>query len=186
MAWKTRPGVKWRITVPEENSGLGNWPERRSEAVDPRELPPKAKSGAQPLGVWSRHALAAAVTLGLAFASAPAMSQTNGGGWSLINGNLQKRAAGVVSLMQYTLFPDVTTSSLSISSGNTGNPDLNMVQLGGGFTVSRSFPLYLEGNASFSRYDPTFIATNGTVEREIPAKWTTVTGTVAGSAGISR
>ncbi len=146
--------------------------------MDPRELPPKAKSGAQPLGVWSRHALAAAVTLGLAFASAPAMSQTNGGGWSLINGNLEKRADGVVSLMQYTLFPDVTTSSLSISSGNTGNPDVNMVQLGGGFTVSRSFPFYLEGNASFSRYDPTFIATNGTVEREIPAKWTTVTGTV--------
>jgi hypothetical protein len=53
-----------------------------------------------------------------------------------------------------------------------------MVQAGGGFTVSRSFPLYLEGNAAFSRYDPTFIATNGTETREIPTKWTTLTGTV--------
>jgi hypothetical protein len=44
--------------------------------------------------------------------------------------------------------------------------------------VSRSFPLYLEGNAAFSRYDPTFIATNGTESREVPAKWTTVTGTI--------
>jgi len=110
--------------------------------------------------------------------AAPAMSQTNGGEWSLINGNLQKRVDGILSMMQYTVFPDVTTSSLSISSGNTGNPDLTLAQAGGGFTVSRSFPLYLEGNASFSRYDPTFIATNGTESREVPAKWTTVTGTV--------
>ena len=53
-----------------------------------------------------------------------------------------------------------------------------MAQLGGGFTVSKSFPLYLEGNVAFSRYDPTFIATNGTEEREIPAEWNTLTGTV--------
>ncbi len=144
----------------------------------PRERPPKVKSAAHPLGVGIRHALAAALAIGLAFAPAPVMSQTTGGGFSLLNGSLQKRVDGILSLMQYTLFPDVTTSSLSISSTNTGNPDLNMVQAGGGFTVSRSFPLYLEGNAAYSRYDPTFIATNGTETREIPAKWTTVTGTV--------
>ena len=146
--------------------------------MGPQERPLKAKSAAQPRGVRIRYVLAAALACGLALASAPAMSQTNGGGWSLVNGNLQKRVDGVLSLMQYTVFPDVTTSSLSISSGNTGNPDLSLVQAGGGFTVSRSFPLYLEGNASFSRYDPTFIATNGTESREVPAKWTTVTGTV--------
>jgi hypothetical protein len=146
--------------------------------VGPRERQPRVKSAVQPLGVGVLHALAAAFAIGLALAPAPAMSQTNGGGFTLINGNPQKRANGVLSLMQYTLFPDVTTSSLSINSGSTGNPDLNMAQVGGGFTVSRSFPLYLEGNAGFSRYDPTFIATNGTETREIPAKWTTVTGTV--------
>ena len=144
----------------------------------PRERPPKVKSAAHPLGVRIRHALLAALAIGLAFSPAPVMSQTTGGGFSLLNGSLQKRVDGILSFMQYTLFPDVTTSSLSISSGSTGNPDLNMVQAGGGFTVSRSFPLYLEGNAAYSRYDPTFIATNGTETREIPAKWTTVTGTV--------
>ncbi len=152
--------------------------EKRSEWGGPGEGSPKVKSEARLLGVCVRHAVAAALSLVLALAPASAMSQTNGGGWSLINGNLQKRAEGIVSMMQYTLFPDVTTSSLSISSGNTGNPDLSLVQLGGGFTVSKSFPLYLEGNAAFSRYDPTFIATNGTETREIPTKWTTVTGTV--------
>jgi hypothetical protein len=121
--------------------------------------------------------LAAALACGLALAPAPAMSQM-GGGWQLVNGNLQKRVDGVLTLMTYTLFPDVTTSTLSVTSEASGNPGMLMTQLGGGFTVSRSFPLYLEGNAAFSRYDPTFIATDGTDQREIPAKWNSVTGTV--------
>lgn len=139
---------------------------------------PKAKSSLSPRGVRIRTVLAAALACGVAFAPAPAMSQTNGAGWSLIKGNIQKRADSVLTMMSYTLFPDVTTSTLSISSGNTGNPDLMMTQLGGGFTVSRSFPLYLEGNAAFCRYDPTFVATDGIEQRKIPAKWTSLTGTV--------
>ena len=125
-----------------------------------------------------RYAIIITFALGLVLASAPAMSQTSGGQWGLINGNLQKRVNGVLALMGYTLFPDVTTSSLSITNSSSGNPSFKMAQLGGGFTVSKSFPLYLEGNAAFSRYDPMFIATNGTEQREIPAQWTTVTGTV--------
>jgi len=125
-----------------------------------------------------RYAIIIPVVLGLVFTSAPAISQTDGGQWSLVNGNLQKRVNGVLAMMGYTLFPDVTTSSLSISDSATGNPSMTIAQLGGGFTVSKSFPLYLEGNAAFSRYDPVFIATNGTEQREIPAKWTTLTGTV--------
>ena len=94
-----------------------------------------------------RYAIIITLALGLVLISAPAMSQTNGGQWGLINGHLQKRANGILSIMGYTLFPDVTTSSLSISSGATGNPGFRMTQLGGGFTVSKSFPLYLEGHA---------------------------------------
>jgi hypothetical protein len=148
--------------------------ERRGEAEGPTERPPKTKLAVQPIGICIRYALAAALALWLVLASAPAMGQQ----FSLINGNIQKRINGALSLMTYTLFPDVTTSSLSITSTNTGNPSFNMVQVGGGGTLSRSFPLYLEGNAAFTRYDPTFIATNGTEQREIPAKWTSVTGTV--------
>jgi hypothetical protein len=90
------------------------------------------------------------------------MSQTNGGQWTLINGNVQKRVNGVLAMMGYTLFPEVTTSSFSISDSATGNPSMTIAQLGGGFSVSKSFPLCIKGNAAFSRYDPVFIATNGT------------------------
>jgi hypothetical protein len=152
--------------------------EKRSELEGPGESLPKEKSAAQCLRVCIQHALAAALALALALAPAPAMSQTIGGGWSLVNGNLQKRVDGILTLMSYTLFPDVTTSTLSVTNEASGNPGLMMTQLGGGFTVSRSFPLYLEGNAAFSRYDPTFVATNGTETREIPAKWNSMTGTV--------
>jgi hypothetical protein len=125
-----------------------------------------------------RYAIVLTLALGLVLASTPAMSQTNGGQWGLINGNVQKRVNGVLAMMGYTLFPDVTTSSLSIRNSATGNPSMTIAQLGGGSTVSKSFPLYLEGNAAFSRYDPVFIVTNGTEQREIPAQWTTLTGTV--------
>jgi hypothetical protein len=124
-----------------------------------------------------RYVIIITIALGLVLASTPAMSQDNGGQWGLINGNLQERVNGVPALMGYTVFPDVTISHLSITNSGPGNPAFRMAQLGGGFTVSKPFPLYREGN-TFSRYDPTFIATNGAGRREVPVGWTTVTGTV--------
>jgi len=93
------------------------------------------------------------------------------------NGNFQKRANGVLALMGYMLTPDVTTGSLSISDGTTANPGLSMSSLGGGFTISRDFPLYLEGTAAIARYDPTFVASDGTSTRLFPVKWNSVSGT---------
>lgn len=73
-----------------------------------------------------RYAIIIPLVLGLVLASAPAMGQTNGGQWSLINGNVQKRVNGVLAMLGYTLFPDVTTSSLSIRSSATGNPSMTV------------------------------------------------------------
>ena len=79
--------------------------------------------------------------------------------------DLQKQANGVLSLMGYMLTPDVTTGSLAITDASTGNPGLSMTSLGGGFTVSRDFPLYLEGTAAYARYDPTFVARDRIAQR---------------------
>ncbi len=91
--------------------------------------------------------------------------------------DLQKRVNGVLMIMGYTVTPDVTTGSLSFSEQTTGNPDLNLTSLGGGFTLSKQVPVYLEGTAAFSRYDPTFVATNGLETRSFPVKWNSVSGT---------
>ena len=98
----------------------------------------------------------------------PVAGQTADAG--IIGGNIKKRTSGVLTLMGYTLTPDVTTGSIAISDGETGNPEIMMISLGGGATISKGFPLYLEGTASFSRYDPTFAATGGLDDRRLPAK----------------
>lgn len=56
-----------------------------------------------------------------------------------------------------------------------------MTQFGGGFTISQSTPVYLEGAAAYSRYDPIFITTDGTKTRSIPLKWNS--GTLQGGVG---
>lgn len=85
--------------------------------------------------------------------------------------NLKKRTDAILGLMSFALTPDVTTGSLSLSDDPTGNPNISMVTLGGGFTMSQEFPLYLEGTLGYSRYDPSFLASDGKIERPVPTKW---------------
>ncbi|GJH03398.1 hypothetical protein CBA19C8_22595 [Paraburkholderia terrae] len=97
---------------------------------------------------------------------------------TVIGGNVKQHADAVLAVMSYTTVPDVTTSSLSINNGTSGNPGFGQSQLGGGFTLSRSFPLYVEGTLAYSRYDPTFLATDGAQQRELPTRWNTFSTTV--------
>jgi hypothetical protein len=91
--------------------------------------------------------------------------------------DVQRLVNGVLGVMSYTVTPDVTTSSLAISSAATANPTLSMTQFGGGFTWSKAFPLYLEGNAAYSRFDPVFVATEGSDTRAVPVKWDSFSAT---------
>jgi outer membrane autotransporter protein len=113
--------------------------------------------------------------MGAAFALTPELALAQR--FEPIGVNIEKAVNGVVGLMGYMLTPDVTTGSLSFSNEPTGNPDLAMSSLGGGFTMSKTFPLYLEGTVGYSRYDPTFVASNGVEERSVPVKWNTITVT---------
>ncbi len=87
-----------------------------------------------------------------------------------VGSDVRGHANGVLAIMSYTTVPDVTTSSLSINNGTTGHPGFWQTQLGGGFTLSRSFPLYLEGTLAYSRYDPTFVASDGVESRALPVR----------------
>jgi len=108
----------------------------------------------------------------------PAPAQSTGRAIDKVN--LERLADGILGIMSYTVAPDVTTSSLAIDNAATANPGLTMTQLGGGFTWSQSTPLYLEGNAAYSRYDPVFLVSDGTEQRPVPVKWNafSVTGGV--------
>jgi hypothetical protein len=73
--------------------------------------------------------------------------------------------------------PDLTSSNLSIENASQQNPGIVMSQLGGGFTVSKSVPVYLEGAIAYSRYDPTFVASNGVESRVLPTRWNSLAAT---------
>ncbi|WP_223576492.1 hypothetical protein [Achromobacter mucicolens] len=101
-------------------------------------------------------------------------------GLRLSKDDLQKRANGVLAIMSFSIVPDITTSSLNIASGGgstSGSNEFFMTQLGGGDTISDSVPIYLEGVLAGSRYDPTFIASQGAETRRIPTKWNSVSAT---------
>jgi hypothetical protein len=117
------------------------------------------------------NAIKTQILLAAALAGACVFTSLQAHAAVLTGANLQKRTDAILGLMGFSLTPDVTTGSLSIANTPTGNPDIAMSTLGGGFTVSRNFPLYLEGTAGYSRYDPAFLATEGQVERPVPTKW---------------
>ncbi|MDQ8037493.1 MAG: hypothetical protein REI12_08730 [Pedobacter sp.] len=111
------------------------------------------------------------VFMSAALALASALGTFNSRADTLVDADLQKRVNAALGVMSFALTPDVTTGSLSLSNAPTSNPDFAMTTLGGGATMSKSVPIYLEGTAGYSRYDPTFIVSDGTTERPIPTKW---------------
>lgn len=90
---------------------------------------------------------------------------------------IKQRADAVLTLMSYTVIPDITASDLNIGSGTGESHELTVTQFGGGATMSNRFPIYLEGALGYSRYDPQFVVSNGTESRRIPTKWNSLTAT---------
>ncbi|PLP37993.1 hypothetical protein CWM98_34035, partial [Klebsiella variicola] len=76
------------------------------------------------------------VLLSVLSLSAPATLAANGHA-------IKQRADAVLTLMSYTVVPDVTASDLNIGSGSNDKHNLAITQFGGGATLSESFPLYL-------------------------------------------
>src|SRR5688572_32738973 len=74
------------------------------------------------------------------FAAAPVRAQ------ALSDADLQKRANAILTLMGFSLTPDVTTGALSISDQTAGDPYFRQTSISGGGRPSKNLPmLYLEG-----------------------------------------
>lgn len=84
---------------------------------------------------------------------------------------LKEIADGALTMMAFTVLPNITTSSLSIQKASSDDPGIWQTTIGGGFTLSKDFPLYLEGTLGYSRYDPDFIASNNQEQQFIPVDW---------------
>lgn len=66
----------------------------------------------------------------------------------------QERANAVLSLMTFTVVPDITASNLDIGSGTNQSAALNMTQIGGGATMSEAVPIYLKGRSALAATIP--------------------------------
>lgn len=95
------------------------------------------------------------------------------------NAFLKKRADAFMVITGYSLTPDVTTGSLSITDRGGDNPNLQMISLGGGDRLSKDVPLYLEGTLAVNRYNPSFIGNvgNTNVNVNVPVNWNSITAT---------
>jgi len=116
--------------------------------------------------------------LWLAGGALPAAHAQTPPNFQIFGPSVQRQANAVLALMSYSVVPDLASSSLSIKNAQTENPGLVMSQLGGGFTMSKTFPLYMEGSIAYSRYDPTFVESSGSESRILPTRWNTFAGTV--------
>ena len=94
-----------------------------------------------------------------------------------VNNYLKKRTDAFMTITGYSLTPDVTTGSLSITDKGGDNPNLQMISLGGGDRISANFPLYLEGTIAVNRYNPTFTDGIGSTAVTVPVHWNGITGT---------
>ncbi|WP_339949946.1 hypothetical protein [uncultured Albimonas sp.] len=92
----------------------------------------------------------------------------------LINADVSDRATGALAMLGVTAVPSETASTLHLDSNAGEGNQFFASQLGGAFTISESFPLYLEGFVGYSRYDPVFVFSDGTSRSRLPTKWTTV------------
>jgi hypothetical protein len=125
------------------------------------------------IATFLKFLIAISIAVQVNYAQAQAGGQFTAG----VNNYLKKRTDAFMTITGYSLTPDVTTGSLSITDKGGENQNLQMISLGGGDRISANFPLYLEGTIAFNRYDPTFTDGIGNSSVTVPVKWTGITGT---------
>jgi hypothetical protein len=98
-----------------------------------------------------------------------------------IRAQLRSRGPGVLGLMGYNMTPDGSTNALQVNRTTANSDDgsslLTLGQMGAGFTLSESFPLWMEGYLGYARYDPRAVFT-GLPPRETPLRWNNVAVTI--------
>jgi hypothetical protein len=98
-----------------------------------------------------------------------------------IRAELGRRGPGVLGLMGYNMTPDGSTNALQVNrttaSADEGSSLLTLGQMGAGFTLSESVPLWLEGYLGYARYDPRAVFT-GLPPRQTPLRWNNVAATI--------
>lgn len=145
-----------------------------------------------PLTCAATHAVPCIVVMlfvfGVAVAVSPARAQPTGERLDAVLDRLDRlqdaianRHGGAVGLMGYSMIPDGSSNALQVNrttaSSDEGSTLLTLGQFGAGFTLSESFPLWLEGYVGYARYDPRAVFTN-LPPRRVPLRWNNLSVTL--------
>jgi hypothetical protein len=97
--------------------------------------------------------------------------------------SLRPQPGGVLALMGYNVTPDGSANAITVNrassnpGGREASPSLTLGQFGFGFTLSDSFPLFLESYVGYARYDPRTLFT-GEGARQLPLRWNNAAATL--------
>lgn len=91
--------------------------------------------------------------------------------------DVKDSADRVLTLMAFSVIPDLSASFLSFGDGRAGDASLVMTQVSGGKTLTGKYPVYLEGSLGYMRYDPNFWITKTNRAQEISGNWNTFSAT---------
>lgn len=97
----------------------------------------------------------------------------------ILVGRVKRQAEGALAVFGISAIPSETASTLVLDTGTDSENSHGFVagQLGGGFTVSDTLPIYMEGYLGYNRYDPTLLITRGAEESRLPLRWTSIAAT---------
>lgn len=107
----------------------------------------------------------------------PAAAQEPDAPSRLLGPSVQDQANGVLGILGLSVVPNETASTLLLENRQTDGLQLRASQLGGAFTVSDEFPLYLEGFVGLARYDPDQVLALDDALLELRSKWTSLAAT---------
>jgi hypothetical protein len=100
-----------------------------------------------------------------------------------LRGSIASRRGGVLGLMGYNMIPDGSANAIQVnrtqaSGSGPGDQTLTLSQFGFGYTVSESFPLWIENYIGYARYDPRAVFSTGEEVRRTPLRWNNTTMTL--------
>lgn len=114
-----------------------------------------------------RPAAAAVLIVALAALQAPAALAEES---ALTTENLKKETNGALAVLGFSVVPNETATAINLDAGG-GDVRFRAQQLGGAFTWSDDFPLYLEGFIGAARYDPKYVFEDTGSDVGVSAKW---------------
>ena len=93
--------------------------------------------------------------------------------------DVRDNVKGALAILGISAAPNESASVLLLDKNVANGDDYDLWggQIGGGFRISESVPLFLEGYFGFTNYDPVFLLSGANTSTDIESNWTSIAAT---------